>query len=189
MYRPEPFLCDDPALAREILAATPFGTLISVVEGAPCVTHVPFVLDGDALLGHLARANPHSGHLGGPALATFIGPHAYVSPRWYRDPAGEVPTWNYVVVHVHGTPEVVDAAPLLARMGAAFDPTWTPGSRAGELLPAIVAFRLPLERVEVKLKLSQNKAPVDAHRVLTALDGGPESERAVATWMRRVLQG
>lgn len=186
MYRPEPFRADDPALVRQIIAAYPFASLISVVGGVPLVSHIPFVLDGDVILGHVARASPHHAALDGECVVTFLGPHAYVSPRWYRSPESHVPTWNYVTVHVHGRPEVVEAGPAALRMAAVFDSSWQPGPGVDEIAAGITAFRVPLDRVELKLKLSQNRDPADAERVQVALDGGNEAERGVAAWMLRV---
>ncbi len=186
MYRPEPFRAHDPALVRQIVAAYPFASLISVVGGVPFVSHLPFILDEDGILGHVARASPHARLLDAECVVTFLGPHAYVSPRWYRCPDSHVPTWNYAAVHVYGRPEVVDPAAAARRMAAAFDATWQPGPGVDAIAAGIVAFRVPLDRVELKLKLSQNRDPADAERVQVALDGGNEAERAVAAWMARV---
>lgn len=186
MYLPPAFRSEDPELIREILRAAPFGTLITVAGDAPVVSHIPFVLDGDHVVGHLARANPQARALGSDVLVSIIGPHAYVSARWYREPSRQVPTWNYVALTIRGRPELVDAAAAVRRMAAVLDPRWIPGPVVDELAPAIVAFRLPLDRVELKLKLSQNRERADADRVQAALDGGCEAERAVAAWMARV---
>lgn len=185
MYRPAHYRSDDPAQARAVIQAHPFGTLITTVDGRPFATHIPFIIDGDHLYGHLARANPQRESLGGEVLVSFLGPHAYVSPRWYRNPSQDVPTWNYVAVHVYGVAEVVDPEPTVRALARQFDPTWVPGPTVTGLLPGIVAFRLPLTEVELKLKLSQNKAEPDAERVRAAFDGGGEMERELAAWMQR----
>jgi len=72
------------------------------------VTHLPLIHVADCephgtLVGHFARANPHAeAAAGDESIAIFHGPHAYVSPSWYAEPAAAVPTWNYAVVHAHG---------------------------------------------------------------------------------------
>lgn len=186
MYRPPPFSSDDPGLLRDLIQSSPFATMISVDTNVPVVTHLPFVLDGDHILGHLARANPHSRLLDRDVMVSFLGPHAFVSARWYRRPDEQVPTWNYVAATVRGRPERVDAADAVRRMGGILDPAWSAGPVVDALAPAIVAFRLPLVDVELKVKLSQNRDVPDSDRVHGALDGGCEAERSVAAWMRRV---
>jgi transcriptional regulator len=186
MYRPAAFREDDPAVLREIIDAHPFATLVTVTGGAPFATPLPFVRDGDALLGHVARANPQWRHFGAAeALVVFSGPHAYVSPRWYAS-ADNVPTWNYVAVHVYGVPEIIPAGPVVRAMAARFDPEWRmDGAFAESLLPAIVGIRIPMTRVEGKLKLSQNRDRPDAEGARAALAEGDPEARAVAAWMGR----
>ena len=136
----------------------------------------------NVLLGHMARANPQwqafdgSGH----ALAIFHGPHAYVSPSWYAEPATAVPTWNYAVAHVHGRVELMrDTAEtralleeMIARYEAGRAQPWRlqlEGRALQAMLDAIVGFRLAVERIDVKLKLSQNRSVADRERVTAAL--------------------
>ena len=106
MYLPAQFKSTDNAHAAELMRANPFASLISVDEaGLPFVSHVPLHLeeqDGHrALLGHVARANPHWRYLQArpKALVTFLGPHACLSPAVYPD-LTRVPTWNYVAVRI-----------------------------------------------------------------------------------------
>lgn len=194
MYVPPAFRADDPALLRSIMVAHPFATLVSVVDGEPFATPVPLLVEEGALLGHVARANPHAAALpGARALAVFHGPHAYVSPRWYTQPAGHVPTWNYVTVHAAGVVEPLDAAGtldvlerLVAQEEARFDPPWRADPEVlRRLAPAVFAFRLQITCLEGKLKLSQNRAPADAAGAAAGLAAGGPEERAVADWMER----
>lgn len=202
MYVPRPFAETDPERLRALIGAHGFATLVSVLDGAPFATHVPLLLDPargphGTLSGHVARANPHWRAFDGrtPALAIFHGPHAYVSPRWYRS-AGQVPTWNYEVVHAFGTPRVVEdpaavralLAGLSARYEAGADAPWSPAGLpervADGLQRAIVAFELPVERLEGKRKLSQNKAPADRAGVVAGLRAaGDPASLAVAAAM------
>src|SRR6185369_2660094 len=96
-----------------IIERYPFGTLI-VPGTPPDVSHLPFVLDParcerGTLVAHVARAHPIWRAFAGrrPVIAIFPGPHGYVSPAWYTS-RNAVPTWNYVVVHVHGTPRLLE---------------------------------------------------------------------------------
>src|SRR5687767_11744063 len=106
MYVPDHFREPDIAALHALIREHSFGTLVSVLEGTPFATHMPFLLDSDrgpwgTLAGHVARANPHwrafvesSGGIK-ESLVLFTGPHAYISPSWYEAPIA-VPTWNYV---------------------------------------------------------------------------------------------
>jgi transcriptional regulator len=180
MYVPPAFRADDPDLHREVIDAHPFATLVTAPLFA---SHLPFLRDGDTLYTHVARANPHA-RGADDALVVFAGPHAYVSPRWYGRPAEHVPTWNYVAVHVTGPLLPLDRADTIAlvrRLTTRFDPEFTlDDALVEQLAGAIVGLRMPMVRVEGKLKLSQNRDPDDAARVRDAIDP------AVAAWMARI---
>src|SRR5215831_13625971 len=114
VYIPRPFALREQQQVARLIAEHPFATLVTLGEAEPQVSHLPLQFDPASgqhgtLLGHMARANPHWQHFSsGPSLAIFHGPHAYVSPSWYAEPATAVPTWNYCVVHVHGAAEIMD---------------------------------------------------------------------------------
>lgn len=164
-----------------------FAALVSVIDSEPFVTHVPLLLDRErqVLLGHLANANPQTAALfeGQQTLAVFQGPHAYISPRWYARP--NVPTWNYVAVHAYGRATRLDdagLADLLERLTATNetdDDAWRgalfPADKLRKLRGAITGFALPIERLEGKYKLSQNRSRADREGAIDAVrDGGHE---------------
>lgn len=187
MYRPAYSRADDPAICREIVDAHPFAALVSVEDGEPEVTHLPVLRNEEVYELHVARPNRHAELAGRRAMLVFQGPHAYVSPTWYGKPTEHVPTWNYVVVHVYGRVEALteeESAAALERLVERFEATWTvaPPVRA-QLGRAVQGLRLVPDRVEAKLKLSQNRDEADARRVAEALR---RTEPALATWMRRV---
>jgi transcriptional regulator len=113
MYVPESFNEPDREVVLDLIDRHGFATLISWSGREPVVSHLPLLVErapaGPVLLGHFARANPHTQLCDGatPALAIFSGPHAYISPSWYETTPA-VPTWNYVVAHAHGRPLLVD---------------------------------------------------------------------------------
>ena len=202
MYVPRHFAATDRDELHAHVRAYGFSTLVSVRDGAPFATHVPLLLDAargplGTLLGHVARANAHAERFDGrtPALAIFHGPHAYVSPRWIASEAA-VPTWNYTAVHATGSPRVLedprDVRALLERMAETYearaaDP-WTLDRLAARvadgLQRAIVAFELPIERLEGKRKLSQNKSPADRTGIIDGLRAeGDVASHAVADAM------
>ena len=147
-----------------------FGTLIA--GGAePLLSHVPFLLseDGATAEMHLVRSNPIARAGGGAAILAVTGPDAYVSPDWYGV-ADQVPTWNYVAVHLHGRLEPLPEDGLRAhldRLSAAQEgrllpkPPWTSAKMTPDVLARmmrqIVPFRLIVEEVRATWKLSQNK--------------------------------
>ena len=189
MYIPKHFKIDDLAWVRAFVDAHPFGTLVTTRAGEPFATHLPFLIDPEpaphgTLRAHMARANPHwRAFEESPALVIFTGPHAYVSPSWYRSDDPKVPTWNYAAVHVYGRAhaiaETAKAEKILRRLiereeSASADP-WTfervdePYRR--EMIHHIVAFEIPIERIEAKAKLNQNRPPLDRRLVADALGG------------------
>jgi transcriptional regulator len=135
------------------------------------------------------------------SLAIFHGPHAYVTPSWYTDPAGAVPTWNYAVVHAHGKIELArDPAEtravldlLIQRFEAPRAAPWKVGltpSRLDAMVGAIIGFRIKVTRIDVKLKLSQNRSREDRDRVAAGLDAeGFADASATASWMRALESG
>ncbi len=202
LYIPAHFASGDLALARGVVDEHGFATLVTPGDGEPFVSHLPLLRrvrgEGDVLIGHFARANPHWKAAGSrPSLAIFHGPHAYVSPSWYAEPAKAVPTWNYVTVHAHGTlramqdredaERVVEA--LTARYEAGREAPWSfamDEPQRGVMLGAIVAFEMPIDRLDLKVKLSQNRPAGDRHRVMDALEREPwPDSQATASFMRR----
>jgi transcriptional regulator len=194
MYVPGDFAVEDRAALARVIRENPFGLLAGVLDGAPLASHLPFLYDGDRLLSHMARANPQWRAIDGKAemLAVFSGPHAYVSPRWYQS-APAVPTWNYVAVHVCGVPRVIDDAgevrALLDRLVSEYEgDAWTLGSQgedfAGRMMRGIVAFELPVARIEGKFKLSQNRPAADRRGVIAGLrETGDPADAALAELM------
>jgi transcriptional regulator len=158
------------------------------------VSHLPLLVDAGrgCLRGHVARANPQLAHLtdGAEVLTVFHGPHGYVSPSVYAEQPS-VPTWNYVVVHVHGRARPVDERALrrmLDDMLARFDTTgcklYTGEEFLRPMLDAIAGFEIDIARLEGKWKLSQNRSAEDRSRVTAWLERGDDSSRAVAALMR-----
>ncbi|SEO76496.1 FMN-binding negative transcriptional regulator [Actinacidiphila rubida] len=200
----------DPVRLRELVAAHGWATLVSATGGGPVVSHLPVIPDpypdpdadgdGDALtiLGHLARADAELHELGRHDVVVIVeGPDGYVSPSTYR--AGPyVPTWNFVVAHLHGRPAVLDAEQtyrVLERTVEHFEAgrpePWrlaTVEDYARDIAPYTTGFRLRPSRVAGKHKLSQDKPHDVALRAAAALDvDGPHGNRALAAAMRRVL--
>lgn len=204
MYVPPAFAEQDPATLHDLIEQHSFGLLVSQVDGEPFATHLPLLLDRAAgpqgsLLGHLARANRQWKTLAGQTvLSVFSGPHAYISPAWY-EAENVVPTWNYTAVHVSGRVVLLEDPDqlfaLVAQMTDFYERTrpepWSVGERntfLDRLLPLIVGFRVEIDRIEGKWKLSQNHPVERRERMIRALaEQGTENATAIAQAMRATL--
>jgi len=197
MYVPNAFREDDVGRLHGFLRAWSFALLVTNVDGVPVATHLPFVLDEHTsprgrLIGHVARANPQWRAFDGTrqALVIFSGPHAYVSPTWYATTPA-VPTWNYAAVHAYGRPRVLEGIDAtrdaVTRLVNLHDAAWRIDEQPAEfiagMLRGIVAFEIPIERLEGKLKMSQNRPAADRPGVVRSLRAGGAAERAVADLM------
>jgi len=194
-------------VGREIMLAHSWALLVTTgAEGVPFASHLALLWQDDGsphghLIGHMARANDHWKlfERAPESMAMFWGPHAYVSPTWYA-PGPKVPTWNYVTVHAYGRPEIIDdtkgVLDVLAKLASVYEGTgpeaWTldrlPAGNAEVQIRGIVAFRIPITRIEPKAKLSQNRDLEDRHRVIAKLEASDSQDaQAVALWMKKVL--
>lgn len=189
----------------------PFASLISNDDaGIPFVTHLPLHLEerpastgsGErdfVLLGHCARPNSHWRFLQArpTALVTFLGPHAYQSPKIYPDLA-RVPSWNYLAVHCAVSATLIDEPgakdELLKKLIGDHEPPYAQQWRgmdpefAQKLLAGIVAFELRVTALECKLKLNQHR-PESHAKLRAAYAQGNEQERQLAQWMESLGLG
>lgn len=207
-YRPprfdKPYTEADAAkLAREL----GFGTVISALNGKICISHLPLLIDVEddrivSIRGHMARANPHVAALMEAPEATVIfhGPDAYVSAQWYTAGNPAAPSWNYVVVHVSGRlrfmPEnaavsrIVDELVIEneSRLPSQWNLDGYSPERRAKLLPHIIAFEIPAERVEPKFKLNQHYANADKIGAAEGLKAiGTDKARQIADYMLGTL--
>lgn len=205
MYLPRAFAETDLGALDRLAEQYDFGTLITVRDELPTVSHLPLLYhrDGDQveLRGHWARPNPQASHAG-PALAIVQGPQAYISPGWYRDKetSARVPTWNYAIAHLHGQlhtfedeaglAQVVDD--LSVRHETRIGSDWRFEVERDELrrqLRGIVGFRFRVERMELKFKLSQNHPVANRENVANQLQAQDRDDsRAVAALMRERMR-
>ena len=207
MYRPPANRVDDLAVAVRIVRDHGFGHLVVAGPDGLDAVPVPVIVDepddggGLRVRAHVARANPIWRAAPCPALLIVSPDDAYVSPSFYpskrRDPK-VVPTWNYELVHVHGT---LQARPdpawletlvreLTVRNEATMSEPWAvddaPADYVARMLRAIVGLELEVTRVEAKRKLSQNRSAEDVAGVIAGLTGGDDRTAAVARAMADV---
>src|SRR5215831_6585584 len=186
MYQPDAFREDRLDVLHSLIHAHPLATLITAGAGGLIANLVPFTLvnEGDkgTLRAHVAKANDQveSLRIAAEALVVFQGPEAYITPSWYaskKEHGRVVPTWNYIVVQVRGTPRVID------------DPAWireqidhltsihegrrekpwkvddAPEPYVAGQMKAIIGIEIPIAVIEGKWKASQNRPEADRSSV------------------------
>jgi len=221
MYTPKYYRNENIAEVKEFIVHNGFGILVSVQSteptascGRPIGTHIPMLLDKnekgeDILSGHVSRANPHhkllaplsstgkgAGGLGSSkVLAIFLGPHAYVSSSWYSHE--NVPTWNYIAVHVYGKIKIIEGERLYRQLKMLVDKYEHGAAKPVELetmsqgyvkkqMGGIVGFEILIEEIQAAYKLSQNRNEQDYENVIRQLESrGDSHSQAVAGEMRK----
>ena len=206
MYIPSSFAERDLPTLLAFIEHHPLAALVTSTPADGLIaTHLPIVIDRNAgpmgtLVGHLARANPHARSLASgqvPAMVIFSGPDAYVTPTWYatkRETGRVVPTWNYVAVHAYGSVHLDDdpgflrehLETLTRQHEGPRDEPWhvsdAPTEYIAQQMKSIVALRLPIDRLEGKWKMSQNRSDADIAGVIGGLGASDApGDRAVAT--------
>ncbi|WP_141434416.1 FMN-binding negative transcriptional regulator [Bacillus sp. 03113] len=201
MYIPSHFQIENEEIQYDIIEKNSFATLFSQHNGLPFATHLPLILDKDkkCLYGHFARPNPQWKDIKDQnVLAIFHGPHCYISPSWYETNKA-VPTWNYVSVHVYGQVEMIEADELMNTLrdmvlkyeepNSSYKLDQIDSSFIEGMTKGIVGFKIRIEKIEGKAKLSQNH-PIDRQeRVIQKLEqSASEDARKIASCMKENLR-
>jgi transcriptional regulator len=188
IYLPKHFSDVEDQKVLDIIESYPFATVMSFDDNSqPFFSHVPLAIkktgSSFSLLGHVAKRNPQWNHFQAnpKTRVIFHGPHTYITPKWYRS-GRDVPTWNYVVVHVEGRVRLIDDFKSLTFLLGALIDKFESGSQdpwtfelpedlsAPETLTnAIVGFEIEIEKVEAKFKLSQNRSTADKTGIIEGL--------------------
>ncbi len=192
MYVPAQFKEDRVPVLHEAIREIAFGTLVTLGSDGLIASHVPMLVKPEpgpygTLEGHLAKPNPQGrGHEGAfEALATFLGPHSYISPSLYPTKQANgrvVPTWNYAAVHAYGPVEfytdpdrLLDLVTRLTEVHEAgrAEP-WAvsdaPADFVRGMLNGIVGFSMVITRLDGKWKMSQNRPAEDRAKVAAELE-------------------
>jgi transcriptional regulator len=194
--------------ALALIKAFPFASLITVHSDTVFLTQIPLLMQVEegklTLLGHMARANPHSAALlscNSPVetVVQFTGANTYISPAWYAVNTG-VPTWNYENVQIRGLLNVFKAAhqteSVVKALIEAYDhqpelvkDAWahSPAAAQSAQLNAIVAFEIQVQSLTPKAKLSQNRSSSDRLAVIQALENGSSNDAMVSLAMRKTM--
>ncbi|GAB3996012.1 protease synthase/sporulation negative transcriptional regulator PaiB [Spirosoma daeguense] len=195
MYAPTTFQENDRETLYQFIKDNSFALFITTgTDGAPVATHIPIELLPDAeghmwLYGHLSIANPQCKLLeqSTPALIVFSGPHSYISSSWYDH--NNVPTWNYLSVHVTGQTSVLTDDETLNFLRQQVD-TYEAYSKhpvsvesmtveyVRKQMRGLVAFRMTIDNMQGIAKLSQNRDDKNYQAIITELQqtNRPEAE-------------
>ena len=188
MYLPKHFEETDGAVLHALIRSHPLSTWAMNSPAGLVVNHVPFLWSAEGgahgtLVGHVARANP-VWQSPGPSVVVFQGAEAYISPSWYpgKTQHGKVvPTWNYAVVHAHGTPRAIEdpewLRDLVTRLTVEHEShqavPWkvadAPRDYIDKMLGAIVGIEIPIVSLVGKWKISQNRPRTDQEGVVAGL--------------------
>src|ERR1700748_3570500 len=189
MYIPKINLLDDKQEALSFMQQYSFATIITVKDGIPSATHLPFVVslrDGQVILtSHFAKANPQVNELVDcNPLVIFTEPHAYISPKHYESEQS-VPTWNYIAVHAYGKATLIESAEEKAKLLEQticfyeddYLKQWNGLSEDYKLkmMKGITGFEIIVTELQGKKKLSQNRSETEKERIITDLSTSGDS--------------
>jgi transcriptional regulator len=178
-----------------------FATLVLAENNIPIASHllVDFQTDSDGTWlfnGHMARANPlwQKFDPEREALLIFGGPNTYISPTWYSHL--NVPTWNYIAVHLYGFPRVIDGGEelrnILSRLIQRYETNsdyrmeTLPSDFVEKQMQGTMGFQIRVTRLEASFKLSQNRNDEDYANIIRHLnERGDEQSTAIAKQMMR----
>lgn len=191
MYIPPHFREDRIEVLHDAIRSAGPATLVSMMPDGLFASHAPLLLDPEpapygTLIGHLAKANPHTrvADTAVQTLVIFHGPNGYITPSYYaakQEHGKVVPTWNYVAIHAYGRLETFDDPALLldavtrltdrheVPRAAPWAVADAPADFVQGMLRGIVGIRLPIGRLEGKIKMSQNRPAADRSGVIDGL--------------------
>lgn len=202
MYTPKLYREEDREKILEFLKQNNFPALVTYDGEMPIATHLPVeIIESDdgtlTILGHMSRANPQWRSFDEQeVLLIFQGAHTYISPRWYDHV--NVPTWNYMMVHVYGKVRLVEGEELHSLLSRLVKNHEEPTAYSLEALPqdfvqkemnGVVGFAVDVTRVYAGYKLSQNRNDGDHENITRELERrGDENSAAVARSMRAMRE-
>jgi len=196
LYIPKAHRVENLKLLHEFMDEYAFVDLVTSVPTLR-ITHIPVIVDRTAgtygkIMGHVSRQNPQSQVFDGrqTSVIVFRGPHGYISPTWYAKKEA-VPTWNFAVVHATGRPAAITDKGTLHNLlgsliekfesyeGSGYDFSKLPESYVSPMLGGIVGFEMPIESLEGKFKLGQERSDADKQGLLEHLGQAKRRERSL----------
>ena len=195
MYVPEYFNIKDMDTIMDFVSENGFALLLTASGDDVLNTLIPIIAKRNdshvTLTGHMARANPHWKTAEGKRSSIlFLGPHHYISPRWYTIEKS-VPTWNYSAVRMSGIFQTVSRAEskeIVMALSKIYDPEWASLGKEKEqyyekMVDEIVGFRLDVQDIMCKMKLSQNRPVADRLKVIENLKKEKSSDAQMVAAM------
>lgn len=184
MYIPHYFKNKNLDEVKEFLSRNSFGILINSIDSKLWATHIPLELEKnkegqDVLVGHISKSNPQWKNFtkNEEVLAIFQGPNSYISSTWYKDE--NVPTWNYIAVHVYGKVKTIEGDELLESLKKLVDKYEKDSANPVSVdrmsketlkqINGIVAFEIIIHEIQAAYKLSQNRNEDDYNNIINKL--------------------
>ena len=201
MYIPDIYKNENKEEINKFIQENSFGILINQTNGKLWATHIPLELDtnkngGSILFGHLSKENPQwEGFIeNNEVLAVFSGPHSYISSSWYDHE--NVPTWNYIAVHVYGTIKIIDAEAAIEVLKKQVDkyeqksknPVRIEDLSKKTMMQSsgIVAFEIEITQIQATRKMSQNRDEKNYQNIISELEKANTNDSiAIANEMKK----
>lgn len=194
MYTPDLYKNENQEEISAFLKENSFGILINQTNGKLCATHIPMEIginaDGKEILeGHISKLNPQADGFAenDQVLAVFTGPHSYISSSWYDHE--NVPTWNYIAVHVYGRIKIVDYDTSVEQLKKLVDkyeansenPVRVENLSSKTMREArgIFGFEIEIDEIQATKKLSQNRDDHNYKNIISELEK-TENPQAIA---------
>jgi len=185
MYTPQIYKEEDPESIKAFLKENSFGILINQTNGRLFATHIPIELEVNAdgkeiLQGHISKLNPQADGFAenDQVLAIFSGPHSYISSSWYDHE--NVPTWNYIAIHVYGRIKIIDEATAIEQLKKLVNKYETGSEspvRVEDLsaktmrqVKGIFGFEIEIDEIQATKKLSQNRDEHNYSNIISELE-------------------
>jgi transcriptional regulator len=188
MYTPKHFVNNDTSAIKNFIRENSFGIMVTHAGGKSTATHIPLEFSGDEakLMGHISRGN---------VLVIFNGPHGYVSSSWYDHE--NVPTWNYIAVHVYGKIKIIEGEELYHSLKNMVDRYEKNSARPVALermspdyvkkaMNGVTGIEITIENIEATYKLSQNRDQKNYNQIIHELEKRKEENSSqIALFMKR----
>lgn len=198
MYIPKYYREEDRQRILAFLKQNNFAALVTFDGEKPIATHTPVEVveseNGWTIYGHLSRANPQKKTFDGQeALLIFQGAHTYISARWYTEV--DVPTWDYMIVHVYGRAREIQGDELYSVLSRLVERHEAATSYRLEGLPqdmvrkeikGVFGFVMQVTRIDAGYKLSQGKTEEERGSIVSELERrGDENSKEIAEAIRK----
>jgi transcriptional regulator len=201
MYIPELYKNDDPEEIRDFIKRNGFAVVVNQTAGKLWATHIPLVLDvtsagKEVLVGHVSKLNPQAESFNDHAevLVIFSGANAYISSSWYDHE--NVPTWNYLAVHVYGKVRLYNSEEALLSLKKLVDQYESKSEKPIRIedlsektmreARGIIAFEIEITAIEAMKKLSQNRDDKNHENIIKELHKTNDNQAvAVAEAMKK----